>query len=169
MEQSMRALKVLLQRQVALGLVMCMVVPFGAAETNHGFQMPQTTGIVPASAMQPAIGEKVDSVDGVVAPTANSDKPTSLASLSTTPSQQNQVSPPTPAQQNTPSSAPAGTAAAPYEKQEGVSASNPAGSAIAPGKQRRIRSFAIRVGLLVGAAVAIGVVAGASLGSSSRP
>ena len=166
MEQSMRALRVLLQRQVALGLVMCMVVPFGAAETNSGFQMPQTTGVVPANSTKPAIGETVGNVDGVAAPIEDSDKPTSL---STTQSQQNQNSPLSPAQQNTASPAPAGTAAAPYEKQEGVSASNPAGSAIAPGKQRRIRSFAIRVGLLVGAAVAIGVVAGASLGSSSRP
>ena len=163
----MRALRVLLQRQVALVLVMCMVAPFGAAETNHGFQMPQMTGTFPAIGMQPASGAKVGSVDGVVSPTATSEKPASVSSQSTTPAQQNQVS--TPAPQNTASPFPAGTAAAPYEKQEGVSASNPAGSAIAPGKQRRIRSFAIRVGLLVGAAVAIGVVAGASLASSSRP
>ena len=162
----MRALRVLLQRQVALGLVMCMVVPFGAAETNIGFQTPQPTEIVRANSMEPAIRETAGNRDGAVGPIENSDKPTSL---STTPSQQTPNSPPLPAQQNTPSPAPAGTAAAPYEKQEGVSASNPAGSAIAPGKQRRIRSFAIRVGLLVGAAVAIGVVAGASLGSSSRP
>ena len=162
----MRALRVLLQRQVALVLVMCMVAPFGAAETNNGLQTPQPTEIVRANSMKPAIRETVGNIDGVVAPIENSDKPTSL---STTQSQQNPNSPPLPAQQNTGSPAPAGTAAAPYEKQEGVSASNPAGSAIAPGKQRRIRSFAIRVGLLVGAAVAIGVVAGASLGSASRP
>ena len=68
-----------------------------------------------------------------------------------------------------PESAPIGTAAAPYEKQEGVTASKPSGEAIAPGKQRRNHSFAIRVGLLIGAAAAIGIVTAASLGSSSRP
>ena len=142
MEQSMTALKVSLQRQIAVGLILCMAVPFGAAETT----------------LKPASGEKVMNVDGVGSQTTNSDKSTSQLSQATTPAQQNTAPP-----------APTGTAAAPYEKQEGVSASNPAGSAIAPGKQRRIRSFAIRIGLLVGAAVAIGVVAGASLGSSSRP
>lgn len=65
--------------------------------------------------------------------------------------------------------APVGTAAAPYVKPEGVSASRPAGAAIAPAKQRRIRSFAIKAGLLIGAGVAIGVVTAASLSSPSRP
>ena len=71
--------------------------------------------------------------------------------------------------QQTPESEPIGTAAAPYEKQGGVTASKPSGEAIAPGKQRRSHSFAIRVGLLIGAGIAIGVVTAASLGSSSRP
>jgi hypothetical protein len=70
--------------------------------------------------------------------------------------------------QNT-SPAPVGTAAAPYEKPEGAPASRPAGAAIAPAKQRRVKSFAIKTALVVGAGVAIGVVVAASLGSSSRP
>jgi hypothetical protein len=70
--------------------------------------------------------------------------------------------------QNTPPS-PVGTAVAPYEKPEGAPASRPAGAAIAPAKQRRVKSFAIRTALVVGAGVAIGVVVAASLGSSSRP
>jgi len=70
-------------------------------------------------------------------------------------------------QNSSPSSV--GTAAAPYEKPEGAPASRPAGAAIAPAKQRRIKSFAIRTALVVGAGVAIGVVVAASLGSSSRP
>lgn len=64
---------------------------------------------------------------------------------------------------------PVGTAVAPVVKPEGVAASRPAGAAIAPAKQRRVRSFAIRVGLLVAAGVAIGTVAAASLGSPARP
>lgn len=75
----------------------------------------------------------------------------------------------TPAQQPNAPPAPGGTAAAPYEKSNGVTASSPAGAAIAPAKQRRSRSFAIRIGLIVGAAIAIGTVVGLSSASPSRP
>jgi hypothetical protein len=64
---------------------------------------------------------------------------------------------------------PVGTAAAPYEKPLGVPASSPAGAVIAPGKQKRSRSILIKVGLIVGAAVAIGTVVALSESSSSRP
>jgi len=72
----------------------------------------------------------------------------------------------TPAQQ-TP--APVGTAVAPYIRPAGVTASRPAGAAIAPAKQRRVHIFTIRLALIVGAAVAVGAVAAASMGSPSRP
>lgn len=61
-----------------------------------------------------------------------------------------------------------GTALAPYEKQDGITGSRPAGAAIAAGKQRRTRTLAIRVGLILGAAIAVGVVAAASEGSPAR-
>ncbi len=64
---------------------------------------------------------------------------------------------------------PVGTAAAESVPATGVAASQPAGTAIAPGKQRRTRSFVIKVGALVGAGVAIGTVAALSLGTSSKP
>jgi hypothetical protein len=64
---------------------------------------------------------------------------------------------------------PVGTAVAPYETGVGVAASRPAGVVIAPAKQRRTRSFLIRVGLVVGAAVAVGTVIGLSSASPSRP
>ncbi len=64
---------------------------------------------------------------------------------------------------------PVGTAAAPYEKITGVTASRPAGAVIAPAKQRRVRSILIRVGVVVGAAVAVGTVVALSHGSPSRP
>lgn len=76
------------------------------------------------------------------------------------------------AQQTSPAqktSKPVGTAAAPYEKTVGVAASRPAGAAIAPAKQRRVRALLIKVGVLVGAAVAVGTVVGLSKASSSRP
>ncbi len=64
---------------------------------------------------------------------------------------------------------PVGTAVAPYEKGIGVAASRPAGAVIAPAKQRRTRSFLIKGGLILGAAVAVGTVVGLSSSSSSRP
>jgi hypothetical protein len=64
---------------------------------------------------------------------------------------------------------PVGTAAAPVAKPTGVAASRPAGAVIAPAKQRRVRAIVIRVGIIVGAGVAIGTVAGLSRGSSARP
>jgi len=64
---------------------------------------------------------------------------------------------------------PLGTAAAPYEKPEGIAASRPAGAAIAPAKQRRVRTILIRVGVIVGAGVAIGTVAALSHASPSTP
>ena len=63
---------------------------------------------------------------------------------------------------------PVGTAAAPYENPDGTPASRPAGAAIAPAKQRRVRSFAVRTALLVGAAIAVGAVAASSLSSPNR-
>jgi hypothetical protein len=65
--------------------------------------------------------------------------------------------------------APVGTAVAPYEKPIGIAASRPAGAVIAPAKQRRARSFAIRVAIVVGAAVAVGTVVALSRASPSRP
>ena len=64
---------------------------------------------------------------------------------------------------------PVGTAAAPYEKPLGVAASRPAGAVMAPAKQRRTRTILIRVGLIAGAAVAIGTVVALSKTSPSRP
>jgi hypothetical protein len=64
---------------------------------------------------------------------------------------------------------PVGTAAAPEAKPTGVAASRPAGAVIAPSKQRRAHAILIRVGIIVGAGVAIGTVAGLSRGSSARP
>jgi hypothetical protein len=77
--------------------------------------------------------------------------------------------PPSGAPQQSGTQAPVGTAAAPYEKGIGVAASRPAGAVIAPAKQRRTRSFWIKTGVLLGAAVAVGTVVGLSSASPSRP
>lgn len=64
---------------------------------------------------------------------------------------------------------PVGTAVGPYEKTNGITASRPAGAVIAPAKQRRVRAILIKVGVIVGAGVAIGTVAALSHGSPSQP
>jgi hypothetical protein len=80
--------------------------------------------------------------------------------------------PASPAADTQPQSGPAkpvGTAVAPAEKTMGVTASRPAGAVIAPAKQRRVRAILIKVGVIVGAGVAIGTVAALSRSSSSSP
>jgi len=64
---------------------------------------------------------------------------------------------------------PVGTAAAAGVEATGVTASKPAGAAIAPAKQRRTRSFLIKVSAIVGASVAVGTVVALANASPSRP
>jgi hypothetical protein len=64
---------------------------------------------------------------------------------------------------------PVGTAAAGGVETTGVTASKPAGAAIAPAKQRRTRSFLIKVSAIVGASIAVGTVVALSNASPSRP
>lgn len=73
----------------------------------------------------------------------------------------------TPNQQ--PANAPVGTAVAPYEPPSGVTGSRPAGAVIAPAKQRRVRTILIKIGLVVGAAAAVGTVVALSHASPSQP
>lgn len=63
---------------------------------------------------------------------------------------------------------PNGTAVAPQIETSGGAASKPAGVAIAPPKQRRVRSLLIKLGVLAGAGIAIGTVAGLSAASPSH-
>jgi len=64
---------------------------------------------------------------------------------------------------------PVGAAAAPPVSAAGVTAARPAGAVIAPAKQRRARSILIRVGLIVGAGVAIGTVMALTHATPSQP
>jgi hypothetical protein len=64
---------------------------------------------------------------------------------------------------------PVGTAAAEVGAASGVAASKPAGVAIAPARQRRVRSFLIKMGAIAGAGVAIGTVVALSQSSPSKP
>ncbi len=170
---------ILLQRQLAIALVMLLAVPYGLAATS-----PRPSSPAPNKAANSTrnISSTADAAgnSGAASNTSYPDAPapspdsssgqsqqtTSGQSQQTTAGQGQQTT--GSASQQTGSTHPVGTAAAPYLKPEGIAASRPAGAAIAPAKQRRVRSFAIRVALLVGAGVAIGTVVAASLGSPSR-
>jgi len=73
------------------------------------------------------------------------------------------------AQQQNSAGQPSGTAAAPAGTISGSVASRPAGAAIAPAKQRQVRSFLIKLGVVAGAGIALGTVYALSRGSSSTP
>ena len=81
---------------------------------------------------------------------------------------QSAASQPAPEQQQNDAQQPVGTAAAPHEESTGVAASRPAGAVIAPAKQRRARSFIIKLGVVIGVCVAVGTVAALSHGSPSQ-
>jgi hypothetical protein len=144
-----------LRQKIAVGLAVVLAVPFAGSATLFAQQATprqQQTGV---SSSQPP---SQDSGANAAKPGAGTSQPADRQSDdSNTP--QEQKEPP----------APVGTAVAPYEKGIGVAASRPAGAVIAPAKQRRTRSFVIKVGLLIGAAVAVGTVVALSNASPSKP
>jgi len=73
------------------------------------------------------------------------------------------------AQQQSSPAKPVGTAAAPALSSTGVAGSRPTGAVIAPAKQRRVRTILIRLGVVIGACVAVGTVAALSHSSPSQP
>jgi cytoskeletal protein RodZ len=64
---------------------------------------------------------------------------------------------------------PLGAAAAETVPTMGIAASRPAGAALAPAKQRRVRTILIRMGVVVGAAAALGVTMALTEASPSKP
>lgn len=138
-----------LKRPVSLCLAVALVAPLDAIAVT-----------TPVS--QPTTAEKSTQ------PSPYPDSPGTTWEQARSEAQQTNAPQSVPADQQN-STTPEGTAAAPYVKPEGVTASRPAGAAIAPAKQKRVHSLAIRVGLLVGAGVAVGTVTALSLSSSSHP
>jgi hypothetical protein len=148
-----------LRQPIALSLAIFIAMPLGGS----------TVALAQQSAPAPQAGGVSSSQSGSQVPDSGQQRTASQAS--STPDGNQPVDAPKPAQeqQNGGTPAPVGTAVAPYEKGIGIAASRPAGAVIAPAKQRRTRSFVIKVGLLIGAAVAVGTVVGLSTASPSRP
>ena len=146
-----------LRREIAVGLIVLLVTPFG--------------GSASAFAQQTAPGQQVGGVSSSQPDSRSSE--TEKPAGSTSPAQDNDDrqpnGPKTASGQEGGSQPPLGTAVAPYEKGIGIAASRPAGAVIAPAKQRRTRSFAIKLGVLIGAGVAVGTVVALSNASPSRP
>ena len=155
---SMRRTDSWLRRQIALGLAVFIAMPLGGST------------VVLAQETAPAQQTGVSSSQSA-SQTPDTSQTRPQPGASATPTGNPPVDAPKPAQeqQNGGTPAPVGTAVAPYEKGLGIAASRPAGAVIAPAKQRRSRSFVIKVGLIIGAAVAVGTVVGLSSASPSRP
>lgn len=159
-----------LKKSVALGLVSLLAVPLAEAAPKS---IPQQQSAQPAQSVAAAPLRQQDAAPRGSEPAVSSSQlPDSPDSAQTIAQQDNGSSPtasqPEAQQQQTPA-LPMGTAVAPVEKPVGVPASRPAGAAIAPAKQRRTRVILISVGIVVGAAVALGTVYGLSNASPSRP
>lgn len=175
----MRISDILLRPHIAVCLVLLLAVPLAEGANilqpvaSTGQQAEDSSYAVSEASHSPAI----PSSNTAQAPNAPRDANQTQSSVGTADpvaAQQGNTNPslatrPASEPQQSPSSEPVGTAAAPYEKTTGVAASRPAGAVIAPAKQKRARSFLIRVALLAGAAIAIGTVAGISEATPSRP
>jgi hypothetical protein len=144
-------------RQVGMALAILLAAPLGVAAATPPQQAPtqQTVPAAPPPAnLEPQVASLPDSPNPVPDPNA-------------TPQQESSAQAST--QQQTTNPQTMGTAAAPAEPASGIAASKPAGAAIAPARQKRTRSFVIKLSLLIGGAVAIGTVVALSSASPSRP
>lgn len=153
----------LVSRSIAICVAISLVAPWaaGAAPLPTGSQSQNVAN---------EQGAPQDSASQSAAPAASSQPQTSPAGPATQNprlANRNAEPPQSGTQGGTP--APVGTAVAPYVTTTGTAASSPAGAAVAPAKQRRARSILIRIGLLVGAGIAVGTVVALSSASSSRP
>lgn len=158
-------------RLIAACLVMLLAAPLEYAAQAQQPQLPQQ----PAPVTQPTPAQANSTRASVELPEAPAPAPTGAQSSSqdanpaSTQEPQLSARDSTPAQQQTDAQNPVGTAAAPVARPTGVAGSRPAGAVIAPGKQRRVHAFLIRMGIVVGAAAAVGTVVALSKGSPSRP
>jgi len=160
----MRISRSCLREQIARILVLFLTVPIAEANSASPQEAPsvqqsQTSGSQP----------KKQSADTSQADAAYPDSPNPARPQAADQTGQAGTPQSSPEQPQNASPKPVGTAVAPYEKTTGVAASRPAGAVIAAAKQRRARSFVIRVAVVVGAAVAVGTVVALSHASPSRP
>jgi hypothetical protein len=149
----------LLQREIAFSLIVFLAAPFGGSATAFAQQTTPSQQVEgTSSSQQPAQGPDIGNPKPVI---STNPAPTSE------PESGAPKGPQAPQQSGPP--APLGTAVAPYGKGIGIAASRPAGAVIAPAKQRRTRSFVIKLSVIIGACVAVGTVVALSNSSPSQP
>jgi hypothetical protein len=170
----MRNTSCLIRKLIAGCLVILVTAPFAqAAPASYQQTMPNQSSPSPPPIQGQAQDSDPESTGRAASATSAQNPlpaaPNTDASQSTNQNGQTGLSQPVADQQQNGVTQPVGTAAAPYEETTGVTASRPAGAVIAPAKQRRARSFIIKVGVVVGACVAIGTVAALSHASPSQP
>lgn len=161
-------------KQIASSLVVFMALPFvgtAVAQPLEAFrsQQPQIGSSVKDQSKDSNRGAETRNPDSSQPEGAYPDNPEPVRPQADDQGGQSATSSSSGQQAQNDAPKPVGTAAAPYEKTTGVAASRPAGAVIAPAKQRRARTMLIRVGVILGGAVAIGTVVALSHGSPSRP
>jgi hypothetical protein len=157
-------------RQIAIGLMMLLAAPLGVAAQQAPAAQPAPNSVAGAAQPAAAADASKTQVADAAEPQPLPESPNPAPPQTTTAPQNSSSSQPaTPQQQQPAPQQPLGTAVAPSEPASGIAASRPAGAAIAPARQKRTRSFMIKVGLLMGAAVAVGTVVALSSASPSRP
>ncbi len=131
--------------------------PDQAAQPNQTAQPSQTTTGQTGTTEPPASAQlpNAPSAQAVGAPALPQDAQPPSEQSSSNPQQK---------QEN-----PVGAAAAQKGATAGGAASKPAGTAIAPAKQRQVRSFLLKLGLVAAGGAAIGTVYALSRGTSSVP
>jgi hypothetical protein len=159
-----------LSRQISVLLILILAIPAGEARSAMA-QEPAQDHQRQTAASARTVSNASATNGPADASIAESALPENPAPASQSPSPSQQAIPPQPgsAQPQDNGHKPVGTAAAPYERTTGIAASRPAGAAIAPAKQRRVRTILISLGVVAGAAIAVGSVAALSHGSPSHP
>jgi anti-anti-sigma factor len=160
-----------LRRQIAGCLLLLLIAPLAAAAPSPQQEVNPSQQAGSVSSVQSPARDFDSRVN-----TANTEPPQAEAQSEALPDSPGRVRAQDPMSSGQPSSSklqtgaqdPLGTAAAPSVKTTGVAASRPAGVAIAPAKQKRARSILIKVGAIVGAGAAVGIVVALSSGSPSR-
>ena len=163
-----------IEKQIAACMVLLLAAPVARAEPLPG---QETAGGEGARGTPPTITQQGSSASGTATSSPGVGAPSSsdphaqdaepgLNGGESAPVSGSQASS---AQEQSSPAKPVGTAAAPAVRATGVAGSRVSGAAIAPAKQRRVRTFLIRVAVVVGACVAVGTVVALSHGTPSQP
>ena len=181
----------LIEKPIAACMVLLLAAPIARAEPLPGQEAAagQATQPTPPTVTEQSASNPDSAPNSTPAPTAQSPAVES-PSPSSTPAPGAQVaqnedqtsgknapandsqagsSQPNEDQQQNGAAQPVGTAAAPAVKGAGVAGSRVSGAAIAPGKQRRVRTFLISIGVVVAACVAVGTVVALTHATPSQP